>query len=302
MSTLKSKLAEKVEIINCNHSNLTDITNHTNNNISLDVPSNNSEGNIIMLKPQESNYPISVIPDFVISINEAKERIAMLQNFVKEMMILNVDYGLIPRCDKPSLFKSGAEKLCDIFGFSKHIEVINRLEDWENGLFHYEVKATLINKKTGFIEAEGIGSCNNRERKYKNQDSYSIINTILKMAKKRALIDSVLSATRSSGIFTQDMEDLDETPNSNITRVSERNRASNKNYNQSKVNSNNKAQQKLINKSQQNMIFSIIAEKKLPIDEIKSLMIDRYKVSESKSLSDEQALDFINFLKVYNII
>ena len=85
----------------------------------------------------------------------------MLQSFVREMMVPNVDYGLIPKCDKPSLFKSGAEKLCDIFGFSKRVEVLNRIENWETGVFHYEVKISLYNKRTGLIEAEGIGSCNN---------------------------------------------------------------------------------------------------------------------------------------------
>lgn len=35
-------------------------------------------------------------------------------------------------------------------------------------------------------------------------------NTVLKMAKKRAKIDAVISATRSSGLFTQDMEDRPE--------------------------------------------------------------------------------------------
>jgi hypothetical protein len=41
-----------------------------------------------------------------------------------------------------------------------------------------------------------------------NDDPWALWNTVLKMAKKRALIDAVLSATRSSGLFTQDMEDL----------------------------------------------------------------------------------------------
>ena len=33
-------------------------------------------------------------------------------------------------------------------------------------------------------------------------------HTMLKMAKKGTLVDAVLSATRSSDLFTQDMEDL----------------------------------------------------------------------------------------------
>lgn len=43
--------------------------------------------------------------------------------------------------------------------------------------------------------------------KVQNEDVADLKNTILKMAKKRAKIDATLSATRSSGLFTQDMED-----------------------------------------------------------------------------------------------
>lgn len=41
-----------------------------------------------------------------------------------------------------------------------------------------------------------------------NPDVYDQVNTILKMAAKRSLVDAVLKATRASGIFTQDLEDL----------------------------------------------------------------------------------------------
>lgn len=40
-----------------------------------------------------------------------------------------------------------------------------------------------------------------------NDDIYSQVNTILKMARKRALVDAALSAGRLSAIFTQDLED-----------------------------------------------------------------------------------------------
>ena len=41
-----------------------------------------------------------------------------------------------------------------------------------------------------------------------NDDPWTLHNTILKMARKRALVDGTLAATRSSGLFTQDTEDL----------------------------------------------------------------------------------------------
>ena len=41
-----------------------------------------------------------------------------------------------------------------------------------------------------------------------NEEVYSEVNTILKIGKKRALVDAALSAGRLSEIFTQDLEDL----------------------------------------------------------------------------------------------
>ncbi|WP_411679602.1 hypothetical protein [Clostridium thailandense] len=291
MTPLKNKLSQKVEILEADsHKN----TENTSSNTF------ESTDNLIVLKPSESNNLISVVPNFAVTINDAKERIAMLQKFVKEMMIPNVDYGLIPKCDKPSLFKAGAEKLSDIFGFSKQVEILNRIEDWEKGLFHYEVKIILINKKSGLIEAEGVGSCNSKEKKYKYQDSYSIINTILKMAKKRALIDAVLSATRSSGIFTQDMEDFNENQVDSPAAINEEVKSnSSKNTKANSKNINN--EHTLITKEQQSRIFSLIAEKQLPVNEIKSLMIQRYNITESKLLSSSQANDFISLLNVYSV-
>lgn len=41
-----------------------------------------------------------------------------------------------------------------------------------------------------------------------NEAIYDQINTLIKMAKKRAYVDAALSATRTSNVFTQDMEDF----------------------------------------------------------------------------------------------
>lgn len=185
------------------------------------------------------------VPQFAISLVEAKERWQLLQQFVQQIMVQGEDYGTIPGTPKPTLLKPGAEKLADAYGFQRLFEVMQRLEDWDRGLFSYEVKATLVSKATGQIECEGLGSANSREARYRwrwawpndvpagvvkdtlqkregrskagrpwmqyrleNDDPYTLVNTLLKMAKKRALVDAVLSATRSSGIFTQDVEDM----------------------------------------------------------------------------------------------
>jgi hypothetical protein len=189
---------------------------------------------------------MDLMPTFVMSVAQARAQLAQLQEFVRGVMVKGEDYGEIPGTDKPTLLKPGAEKLNEIYGYAPSLEVTHRIEDWEGGFFHYEVRCRLVSKRTGNVIAEGVGSCNSREKRYAdrwvfaseipadvdrstlktrefkkrdgsgtfnkylwaNEDIYTLVNTILKMAKKRALVDATLSATRSSGIFTQDMEDI----------------------------------------------------------------------------------------------
>lgn len=166
------------------------------------------ESNIIPFSNSSESVSAFTIPNLVLTSEEATRRFQALNEFVQSSMHRGIDYGLISGFSKPTLLKPGAEKLCDAFGFTKTVEVVNRIEQWDIGVFSYEVKVTLSNKDNGVVEAEGIGSCNSKEVAYRFQDPFTIVNTLLKMAKKRALIDAVLSATRSSGLFTQDIEDF----------------------------------------------------------------------------------------------
>lgn len=156
------------------------------------------------------NAPSDVYPGFAIPLGEAENRSRQLQQFVREQLVDGEDYGIIPGTNKPTLFKSGAEKLNAIFGFAPLAEVTNRVEDWTRGFVSYEVKVSLVNKRTGQVEAEGLGICNSKERRYAKQDAAGVANTVLKMARKRALVDATLSATQASGHFTQDSEDTDD--------------------------------------------------------------------------------------------
>ena len=144
----------------------------------------------------------------VVSVDQAINRIKELQRFVQAVMVKGEDYGIIKGTSKPTLLKPGAEKLCEMYGLTPTLSVTDSEKDWANGFIYYESKCTLVSKRTGQVVAEGVGSCNNRETRYVNRDVYTLANTILKMAKKRALVDATLSATRSSGLFTQDIEDM----------------------------------------------------------------------------------------------
>ncbi|MFC4387833.1 hypothetical protein ACFOZ1_08415 [Gracilibacillus marinus] len=214
------------------------------------------------------------LPNIVVSTTESKRRVEELQTFVEEVMVKGVDYGLVDGFSKPTLLKPGAEKLCDVFGFSKTADVVNRIEQWESGIFAYEVKMTLIRKDNGLVEAEGLGSCNSKESSFKQQDPYTIVNTVLKMAKKRALIDAVLSATRSSGIFTQDIED----------------------FPQAKTKASKGGEQ--VTEAQLQKIFRIVSEMNMPTDVAKEMMKMTFGVERSTHLTKKQASDFIQDLLV----
>lgn len=164
--------------------------------------SDNNELQVIDGATGEMVGPMDVAPDFAISIEESQRRVQQLQKFIHSQMKIGEDYGTIPGCGtKKALLKPGAEKLNSLYGFAPLVEVTQRVEDWDNGNANYEVKVTLMNKRTGQVEAEGIGSCNSRESKYAKQPVANVANTLLKMAKKRALVDATLSATRVSGLF-----------------------------------------------------------------------------------------------------
>lgn len=140
----------------------------------------------------------------------AKERLDKVKEYYdNKTLIPGEDYGLIPGTSskKATLLKPGAQKLCALFDLSSEIKEINRV--WTDDMIAYEVTVSLRNKQTGGMEAQGVGMCNSNETRYKNQNKFNIANTILKMAKKRALIDASLDALGISSLFTQDIEDLD---------------------------------------------------------------------------------------------
>lgn len=173
----------------------------------------NEERSLATIDESPSGMTISDV-----AMNQAKLQLARLQEFVKNIMVDGEDFGKIPGTPKPTLYKSGAEKLCEVYGLSIRPDVTQRIENWTEGFFHYEVRVDLISKRTGQLVAAGVGSSNSKENRYKNQDVFVLVNTILKMAKKRALVDATLSATRSSAIFGQDAED-DEGKKKRKTRV-----------------------------------------------------------------------------------
>ncbi|MFA5436408.1 MAG: hypothetical protein WC372_10270 [Candidatus Neomarinimicrobiota bacterium] len=163
------------------------------------------------------------------------------QQIVHQNLVKDLDYGVIPGTGKPTLLKPGAEKIAKLLRLSDTYAILDRSEDWKQGFFRYIVKCTLTHIDTGTVISEGLGECNSMETKYRyrflpkdpgpganavkvwkkgkggkqyptwrtdNDEIYSQVNTLIKMAKKRALVDASLSAGRLSNVFTQDVEDI----------------------------------------------------------------------------------------------
>lgn len=135
--------------------------------------------------------------------------IADFQKVVKETLQEDLDYGAsFKGSKKPSLLKPGAEKILMLLGLSSEYEIIEKIQDYQEGFFAYTIKCTLL--KGDIPVTEGLGHCNSKERKYEgdNQDKFMLGNTCLKMAKKRAQVDAALTVGSLSNIFTQDLEDM----------------------------------------------------------------------------------------------
>lgn len=142
-----------------------------------------------------------------LTVEEAKTFNDEMSRFIETVLVAGTDYGVIPHCSKPTLLKSGAEKILNYLGLIARMEIVNRVEDYDVGFFSYECKVYLIDYN-GVVKGEGIGITNTREGRYAKNSGYAVQNTVLKMAKKRALVDAALNVGNLSARFTQDMEDL----------------------------------------------------------------------------------------------
>ncbi len=172
------------------------------------------------------------------------KKIEQFQQLVRKNLKEGKDYGTIPGTPKPSLWKPGAEKIVILGKLRSTFEVLDETKDWENEFFQFEIRWNLWSGEN--LICQGVGLCSSKEDKYRyrwltekklpsnvnksnlvykekngqygkyrvyrveNEDVCSIANTILKMAKKRALIDAALLVGSLSDLFTQDIEDLPE--------------------------------------------------------------------------------------------
>ena len=171
---------------------------------------------------------------------EVKAHVNLIQQVMQAVMKPKVHFDTIPGTEKPTLLKPGAEVLMSTF----RIAVDPRVEDLSTkDEIRYRVFCVGTHQTTGTVLGTGLGECSSNEEKYKwrravcdeefdatpedrrrtkygkkqgghytvqqvRTEPSDVANTILKMAKKRALVDFTLTALAASDIFSQDLEEM----------------------------------------------------------------------------------------------
>jgi hypothetical protein len=215
-------------------------------------------------------------------LRKGVERARLMQRALLEE---GIDYGTEPGISRPFLHKSGAEKFEKAYGFAISYEIERKTGDGDRTpALEYIVHAEVhLGDTQGPVIAEGVGSCNTHESKYRfrlasrecpdchkpsiikgredgrlrgkwwcasfkdgcghtfeandpriadqqvgqveNENPHDLANTVLKMARKRAGVDAILTATGTSGLFTQDDDSPVVARDAEAARVTEPKRA-----------------------------------------------------------------------------
>jgi len=202
--------------------------------------------------------------ELAMSADQVLSQVRLVQEIMQKVMKEGEHYGVIPGCgDKPTLLKSGAEKLAFTFRLCPEYDVT---KDWlPNGHLTVDVTCRIYSSQHNFL-GSGVGMATTMETKHRyrnaalkcpmcgketiikgkreygggwlcfakkggcgqkwndgaleiegqvqgkveNPDPADQYNTVVKMGKKRAYVDAILTVTAASDIFTQDIEDLPE--------------------------------------------------------------------------------------------
>jgi len=102
-----------------------------------------------------------------LSLVEAKRRSEEIKQFCKDILTEEIDYGQIPGTGKKSLYKAGAEKICQFLMLRPDFVPIVVTEDFNKPLFFYRYRCDLFHIGTGQLVGSGIGSCNSMESSYR---------------------------------------------------------------------------------------------------------------------------------------
>lgn len=206
----------------------------------------NEKPDAVVVVPAAELVETTDITSMALPVAEVVERARMVAEIQERVMIRDVHYGVVPGTQKPSLWQPGAELLALTFQLAPdlHIEDLSSADE-----IRYRVVASIRHVPTDTIIGAGVGEASSDEEKYRWREAIcdeeyestsesrrrikykkqwknrrpvgfstanqirtepaDIANTVLKMATKRARIDGMKSTTAASGVFGQDLEELE---------------------------------------------------------------------------------------------
>lgn len=181
-----------------------------------------------------------------VTTQELLNRVERIREVQLKVMKDGVDFGTVQGCgDKPTLLKPGAETLLLAFQMAAIPDQLTIQDLGNEDEVRYRIVTPIIHIPTGRVCGHGVGECSSLEEKYKwrkavcqeefdetdpdrrrvkwaksREGAYQVYqvrtnkadvaNTVLKMGKKRSLVDGALTVTAASRIFTQDLEEMPE--------------------------------------------------------------------------------------------
>jgi len=170
------------------------------------------------------------------TIQQMKGEIRLLQGMVRDLLSRGVDYGRIPGTPADSLWEPGASQIIGAFNCYVGERRILKFEDTSERISTC-VEVPIISRETGRMAATGIGAASTLETKYKyrwveklgewgydqesakglrtkvdrgrtlyripNPEHGELLNTIIKMASKRAEVDGAESLPGVASVLRQ---------------------------------------------------------------------------------------------------
>src|ERR1700742_780401 len=128
-----------------------------------------SEGQELVIQREENRARALITKEVLAAAAQQRK---LLAEYVHSQMVKGTDYGEIPGTNKPTLLKPGAEKLTDLFRCTPKFKLVKEVEDYDRNLFAYTFRVQLYQRDAGAVLAEGYGSANSREGRYRWRNSH----------------------------------------------------------------------------------------------------------------------------------
>lgn len=200
---------------------------------------------IIVQSQSQVSQPASLAIVTKQDVEDMKKQRELLAEFVRSQLVEadfrdknspsygKGDYGIIPGTKEKVLFKQGAEKAQRLFRLGCRFQSTAQEIDKAANFAMFTYKCEVYSLVTDKVIAECEGSANSQEDKYRERTKwitnpkgvresikeetpiFNVINTLQKMAQKRAMIGATLIATGLSEYFTQDILDPEDFENKN---------------------------------------------------------------------------------------